>query len=280
MSLKDNLRHSMIKAIQISIERLPAEKRRKKAAEIIRKNYPLVLMYHSVIPHHSGENYTVSTATLEKNIVELLEDGYNFAFEDAYFDCPPQCVILTLDDGFANNYTEVFPLLQKYNVKASINLIANRISDPEGRYLTKEQIREMEASGLVQFQSHTCSHRSLNQLVLEEAQDEIKESKKKLQCLLNGTVNVLVYPREDFTEDIAKISSKYYDLCYGWGGVMKVDKRYTLPRIEILEGASDYAFQIMYEHRLFLYHKVIWSLRRSKPKNVYRKLLFSKDYLS
>ena len=138
--LKNKLRHAVMRRIKGSVSDLPPEKRRRKAAELIRDHYPLVLMYHSVVSQYTGEKYTVSTATVEQNIADLLEDGYSFVFEDAFFQCAPQSVIMTLDDGFANNYTEVFPILKKYNVKASINLIADRISDPEGTYLTKEQI--------------------------------------------------------------------------------------------------------------------------------------------
>lgn len=269
----NQLRKTMIRLIKGGIDQLSPEIRRKKAAEIICKHHPLVLMYHSIVPHYYGEAYTVSAATLEQNIVDLIADGYSFVFEDEYFNCSPQSVILTLDDGFANNYTEVFPLLRKYKVKASINIVADWVSDPEGEYLTREQIFEMEESGLVQFQSHTCSHRSLNQLTKEEVHNEITESKRKLQAFLRGQVSVFVYPREDFTEDIARMASEHYDLCYGWNGVMQIDPKYTLPRIEILEGNSDYAYNVLLEHRLQNYHRVIWALRKDKPKNEYRRLL-------
>ena len=273
--LKHKLRHAVIRCIKGSVSNIRPEKRRQKAADLIRDHFPLVLMYHSVVPEYTGEKYTVSTSTVEQNIVDLLEDGYSFAFEDAFFRCKPQSVILTLDDGFANNYTEVFPLLQKYNVKASINIIADRISDPEGKYLSKEQICEMEESGLIQFQSHTCSHRSLDGLTLEEIRFELAESKQRLQTILKNKVSVFVYPREDFTEDIAYMASEYYDLCYGWAGEMQIDRRYTLPRIEILEGDSDYAYHILCERRIDNYHKTLWQFRKNKSRNVYRRVLFS-----
>ncbi len=272
----DSLRSRMVGQIRRSIKKLPPEKRRKKAASIIRKHYPLVLMFHSVLPQYGGEKYTVSTATVERIIRSLLEDGYSFAFEDEFFHCEAQSVILTFDDGFANNYTEVFPLLKKYRVKASVNMITGRISDPEGEYLSREQITEMEASGLVQFQSHTCSHRSLTLLTPEEVRSELSESKRSLQSLIQGRVSVFAYPREKFTEEIAQAASEYYDLCYGWASEMQLDRRFTLPRIEILENAGDYASQVLFEYRIDRYHKLVWSLRKSKPQNVYRRVLFSR----
>ena len=272
--LIDKFRELIIESIRKSIIILPPKVRRKKASRIIRNHYPLVLMYHSVLPHYNNEDYTVSKKSVEQNIIDLIDDGYTFAFEDEFFNCPTQSVILTFDDGFANNYTEVFPLLKKYKAKATINLISDRISDPEGKYLREEQILEMESSGLVQFQSHTCSHRSLDKLTHEEVRYELKESKRKLQELLQRKVDVFVYPREDFTEDIANIASEYYDMCYGWSGEMHVDSRYTLPRIEIVENNSDYAYHTLFEYRMNNYHKVIWSIKKKKPTNTYRRVLF------
>lgn len=272
--IKNNLHQMVINHMRTRIANLSFEKRRKRAARLISNNYPLVLMYHSVVPRYIGEDYSVSTATVEQNIVDLLNDGYSFVFEDEFYLCQPQSVILTFDDGLANNYTEVFPLLKKYNVKASINVIVDKISDPDREYLTEEQILEMKASGLVQFQSHTCSHRSLDQLTPEEVCFELKESKKRLQSLLHEDISVFVYPREDFTEEIAFMASKYYNVCYGWAGVMEIDQCYNLPRIEIFEGDSDYAFHILFEHKLDLYHKLTWFLGKKKSKNVYKRVLF------
>ena len=279
-TVMNRLRQLIVAGIEDRIKNMSSIERRKKAARIIRNHYPLVLAYHSVVPHYTGEDYTIGTSTLEKNISDLLEDGYAFVFEDSFFQCPHQSVILSFDDGFANNYYEVFPLLKRYRVKASINLIANRISDSKGIYLNEDQIQEMEQSGLVQFQSHTCSHRPLNQLNLEESTFEIVESKKKLEALVRGPVNVLAYPREKCTQEIAEIASAHYDLCYGWAGNMQINKRFTIPRIEILEGDSDYAYNILHERLLFLYHNMMWVFRKTRPQNEYRRLLFIEDKMN
>lgn len=95
-------------------------------------------------------------------------------------------VLLTLDDGYYDNYSIVFPLLKKYNMKATVFLntlyIADRregdteielngeanykamekyLKSGDGRseqYLTWEEIREMKESGLVDFQPHSHKH--------------------------------------------------------------------------------------------------------------------------
>ena len=49
--------------------------------------------------------------------------------------------------------TELFPLLQKYNAKATIFVIPKAIGTPHK--MTAEQIYELSRSGLVSIQSHT-----------------------------------------------------------------------------------------------------------------------------
>ena len=69
---------------------------------------------------------------------------------------------LTLDDGYEDNYTNLFPLLKKYQAKATISVVTGSIGQPG--ILTADQIREMSDSGLVEFASHTVTHPHLTSL--------------------------------------------------------------------------------------------------------------------
>ena len=61
--------------------------------------------------------------------------------------------MITFDDGYVSNYRLLFPLLQKYQMKAAICLIVSLTDeDPEGHgQLTWDMCREMQASGLVEI---------------------------------------------------------------------------------------------------------------------------------
>ena len=65
----------------------------------------------------------------------------------------------TFDDGYDNNYSLAYPILKKYGVKANINVIAKYIDDElkvwESNYMTWEQLKEMQDSGLIEIGSHT-----------------------------------------------------------------------------------------------------------------------------
>ncbi|TYP69725.1 polysaccharide deacetylase family protein [Paenibacillus methanolicus] len=127
-----------------------------------------ILMYH-----HFQTDLDTSTIVhpkaLEKQLAALAAGGYaTLSAEEAqqYLKgqrlFPKKPVYLTFDDGYESNYTLAYPLLRKYNAKATIFVIASMIrrdasditSDGAPK-LTWAQIAEMSASGLVDTQSHT-----------------------------------------------------------------------------------------------------------------------------
>ena len=101
-------------------------------------------------------------------------------------------VMLTFDDGYADNYTALFPLLKQHRVPALIFLITDRIGT--AGYLTWNQVREMHQSGLVAFGSHTCTHRRLRDLPDDEIWQEITQSKQILEEKLGAPVVSFCYP--------------------------------------------------------------------------------------
>ena len=73
------------------------------------------------------------------------------------YTLPQNSILITFDDGYKNNYTLAFPILKKYNMKATIFLNTKFIEKDEA-YLNWDEIREMYESGLIDFQLHTHSH--------------------------------------------------------------------------------------------------------------------------
>lgn len=65
--------------------------------------------------------------------------------------------LLTFDDGYADNYFIAFPMLKRYKIKATI-FINTLYVDNDPDYLTWKQIKEMYASGIVDFELHSHRH--------------------------------------------------------------------------------------------------------------------------
>ena len=122
-----------------------------------------VLMYHAVGDEIWGySDLFVSEAGMEEQLQYLQENGYEpIWFSDlAHIEDYEKPVILTFDDGYDDNYTVLYPLLEKYQTKATIFVIGNAMGSQHK--MTQEQVYELAASGLVSIQSHTYTHGNLS----------------------------------------------------------------------------------------------------------------------
>ncbi len=181
-----------------------------------------VLMYHGVADETWGvTELFVRPSELEQQLAYLVENGYDpIFFSDLkdvdQYDKP---VILTFDDGYEDNYTNLFPLLQKYQVKATIFLIADNIGTREN-FLTPAQILEMNESGLVSFQSHTLSHPMLDEIDDVWRQFEIRHSRLVLTRLTGLEPYVLCYPSGQNNSAVRADTAEFYSFGVEMNGGM------------------------------------------------------------
>ncbi len=81
---------------------------------------------------------------------------------------PEKSILLTFDDGYRSLYTRVFPLLQVYRYPIVAALVGSWMEGaqngtvrygetdvPRSKFISWEEAREMQASGLVEFASHS-----------------------------------------------------------------------------------------------------------------------------
>ena len=171
-----------------------------------------VLMYHAVSDDLWGYwDLFVSPQTIEEELLYLQENGFDTIwFEDlSHIEDYEKPVILTFDDGYDDNYTELFPLLQKYNAKATIFVIPKAIGTPHK--MTAEQIYELSRSGLVSIQSHTYSHGNLSTMDEQTLVFEMEESQKYLAALTGQVPYAVCYPEGTRSELSIEVAGRYYD---------------------------------------------------------------------
>lgn len=171
-----------------------------------------VLMYHAVSDDLWGYwDLFVSPQTIEEELLYLQENGFETIwFEDlSHIEDYEKPVILTFDDGYDDNYTELFPLLQKYNAKATIFVIPKAIGTPHK--MTAEQIYELSQSGLVSIQSHTYSHGNLSTMDEETLVFEMEESQKYLAALTGQVPYAVCYPEGTRSELSIEVAGRYYE---------------------------------------------------------------------
>jgi peptidoglycan/xylan/chitin deacetylase (PgdA/CDA1 family) len=87
-------------------------------------------------------------------------------------------VTLTFDDGFASQYTNGLPKLQKYGLNATMYLCPGLLDTPD--YMTLTQAKAFQARG-DQIASHTVDHPHLTTLTAAQVTQELQQSQIMLQ---------------------------------------------------------------------------------------------------
>ncbi|WP_241761769.1 polysaccharide deacetylase family protein, partial [Fusobacterium nucleatum] len=144
-----------------------------------------VFLYHQVnsISNVTPELFEEHLKIIKKYNIETV------TISEYYNNINKNSMLLTFDDGYYDNFKYVFPLLKKYNMKATIFLntlyiMDKRENEPEikdnntvnleamkkyiksgsatiNQYMSWEEIKEMYDSGLVDFQAHSHKHTAI-----------------------------------------------------------------------------------------------------------------------
>lgn len=85
---------------------------------------------------------------------------------------PQRAVVLTFDDGYESFYRHAYPVLKKYGMPATVFVYTDFLGG--GDALTWPQMQEMLASGLVDVQSHSKSHRNLVERLPGETEERYR----------------------------------------------------------------------------------------------------------
>jgi biofilm PGA synthesis lipoprotein PgaB len=138
----------------------------------------LVLSYHDirddVAAKGDADAYAVSTQNFAAHLDWLAGHGYHpvsmsqVVAASKGAPLPPKPVLITFDDGLRSLYTHAFPLLRAYNYPALAAVVTDWVDLGDGRsvdygprpfthddFVTWEQLREMQASGLIETASHS-----------------------------------------------------------------------------------------------------------------------------
>lgn len=130
-----------------------------------------IIMYHSILKDSSRSNkYTVTPTVLEEDLKYIKDKGYttvtitdliSYVYDNK--PLPENPIVLTFDDGHYNNYGYLFPLLEKYDMKAVISIVGSytdKFTETDEAnlnysYLRWKDIKELMDTGCIEFQNHT-----------------------------------------------------------------------------------------------------------------------------
>lgn len=177
---------------------------------------PRILMYHMVrehIPNAKFNKLRVKPAEFEKQILWMKEQGFHFItmqeLQENWGKHLEKTVAITFDDGYLDNLENAYPILEKYQAKATIYVVVDRHDRDWSTYkkahhnsgelarepkLNDEQVHFLAQSGFVEIGSHTLTHANLDKLSDAECLVELRDSKAQLEQLTQKSVMSFAYP--------------------------------------------------------------------------------------
>lgn len=220
-------------------------------------------MYHSISEHTVKEKHNkwrVKPKDFEKQMQWFSKNNwtsYTITELTKLDEIPEKSFVVTFDDGFEDNYTNAFPILKKYSIKATIYLVPTQTTNhweknntsSISKLLSKEQIIKMQNSGLIEFGSHTLSHVNLSTIDNTQLEKEINDSKKEVEALIEKECEAFAYPYgkfDDLIVDVVKEAGYKNATVVKRGLFEKDDDIFTIKRLGILgtESFPDFLLKI------------------------------------
>ena len=163
-----------------------------------------VLLYHYISENPNKDDkvrtgLSTPPGVFEQQLHTLLTNGFtSITFDElaaalsGKFILPTRPVILTFDDGYADFYTNAYPLLQKYHTKGVVFIPTGLLGG--GNYMTWSQLEEVSMSPFVAVGAHSIHHYALTKIASDVLKKEVEDSKYMLEKHVGYTINWFAYP--------------------------------------------------------------------------------------
>jgi len=219
----------------------------------------MMLTYHRNNSKYR-DSLTIRHEYFKKQIEYLISKKFLFIpineYIENYNKNSKKKIIITFDDGFADNFWFACNILKEFGINPLIFLIVNyigtdkifsRYKDKEkDRFLNWDEIKEMLKYG-VEFGSHTLTHPHLIQITEEEAKKEIFDSKKIIEDKIGKEIKFFCYPYGEYNEKVVE----FVEMAGYKGAVVTpkknmkiINSKFTMKRVGIYGHNSFFIFKL------------------------------------
>ena len=206
-----------------------------------------ILMYHYISePPEGADKYrldlSVHPDAFREQMYFLAENGYtpvtlndlSLAIVDKR-ELPARPIIITLDDGYRDNYENAFPIMRDLGFTATIFVATDFVDQANQNYLSWEMIEEMAAAG-IRFEPHTKTHPDLTEHDRDFIIYQIQGSGETLEAHLGYRSRYFAYPSGRYNDEVIQVLSEldYWGAVTTAGGVWHgYDDRYEWTRVRV-----------------------------------------------
>lgn len=208
-----------------------------------------ILLYHSVSsrPAPGIAPFAVSPSVFERHL-DLIAASHRVVTISELAEwlaggamTSPPGIVVTFDDGFADNLEKAVPLLQARGMRATVYITTGYLDgraggeEPPGEMLSWAAPSELEEARF-EIGAHGHRHRPLDVLALPEVAVDIGRSKASLESRLGHRVATFAYPqgyRDQAVREVVRASD--FDSACGVGNAFshRLDDRWSIARLTV-----------------------------------------------
>lgn len=228
---------------------------------------PPILMYHRVDSSRPadavGRQLTVSPEHFGEQLTYLKECGLtpiSMAEMERRLEqhqTLDRTVVITFDDGYADQYDYALPLLRAQNVDATFYIVTGEVG--RRNHLTWPQLLAM-ASMHMDLAAHGVQHDDLSLLTLQQQTFQITDSVQTIERELHTRVESYAYPSGRFNRETLRIVrdagiplAVTTDRSY----VLAPENRFEMTRLRVRGDWTLHDFARALRHEMFVRHVVL-----------------------
>ncbi|MDX1412697.1 MAG: polysaccharide deacetylase family protein [Candidatus Promineifilaceae bacterium] len=219
----------------------------------------VTLMYH-LIDGSIRASTAISEKAFDEQISLLRNIGYQFlSLSQAQeivagkIEAPPQGILITFDDGYADNITAALPVLMRYGVPAALFVISAYVGqsnrwNPKACYdsdhASWDELR-IWLNGGCEIGGHSHDHLCMTRLNENEIRHSVQLNKDLLEDKLGIELTAFSYPYGLYNAAIRQIVSESFQLAFSdtAGSWVPWNDRYAINRLGVRPEWSIKEFQ-------------------------------------
>lgn len=156
----------------------------------------------------SSTNFAQQLDWLARNDYHVIRLSQLLGFLEGRKPLPKRSVVITIDDGYESVHRHALPALRKHGFPATVFVYTDFIG--AGDALSWAQLQELDASGLIDVEAHSKSHRNLIERAAGETdaayrqaiEAETRVPREQIERRLGHKVRAFAYPYGDANEAV------------------------------------------------------------------------------
>ena len=216
-----------------------------------------VLAYHNVVSKVTDKNSVdISVKKFEEQMKYLKKHHYKTLTMDEFYDwkvngkkVPRKSVLIVFDDGYRDMYENAFPILKKYDLKATVFVIGYtlELKNLKDRYMSLDEVKNIADNyPNISIESHSYSLHENKRA--HEVNYEIAKKDMDVMNSVHKDMKYYAYPFGIRNADYIKaLEDSGYKLAFTFGPydfATKKENNYEVSRIGIFESTSNWKLKL------------------------------------